>query len=65
MPRNYYAVDYSNNKQVLTAWSSKGERDAFVDHGNRRFTMTRKEADILCTHSYECNTGQARNRGFI
>jgi hypothetical protein len=65
MPRNYYAVDYANDKQVITAWCSKGVRDAFVEHGNRRFIKTRKEADTVCSNVYECNARQACDRGYI
>jgi hypothetical protein len=65
MPRNYYAVDYANDAQVITAWGSKGERDTFVGQGNRRFTKTRKEADTICTHAYGCNATEAFRVGFI
>jgi hypothetical protein len=65
MPRNYYAVDYANEGQVLTAWGSKRERDAFVAKGNKRFTKTRKEADTVCSNVYECNARQACDRGYI
>ena len=65
MPRNYYSVDYDNANQVITAWGSKGVRDAFVEHGNRRFAKTRREADSMCLHLYECNATEAFKRLFI
>jgi hypothetical protein len=65
MPRNYYAVDYANEGQVLTAWGSKRERDAFVAKGNKRFTKTRKESDSICIQEYEDNATEAFRMGFI
>ena len=65
MNRNYYAVDYANDDQVLTAWTSKRERDTFVEQGNKRFTKTRKEADVLCKYRYGCNANWACKEGYI
>lgn len=65
MTVHFYAADYADERQTVQAFTSKQDRDGFVDGGNRRFAKTRSEADKMCKKIYECSALEAVKRGFI
>jgi len=65
MTRNFYAIDWANDEQQISAFTSKAARDTFVEDGNRRFEKTAREATFLCKTSFDCTAQEAVLRGFI
>jgi len=65
MTRNFYAIDYANDEQPITAFKSKAARDTFVQDSNRRFEKTASKATAFCKKAFECTAQEAVLSGFI
>jgi hypothetical protein len=65
MIKYFYATDYGNDDQKLSAFTKKATRDNFVDCGNRRYATTRIDADRLSKNTYGCCAKGAATKGYI
>jgi hypothetical protein len=63
--KHFYAKDYVGGEMTVAAFATKEARDTFVNNGNRRFSLTAKEADKACMKLMHCNSKDAVLKGFI
>ena len=63
--KHYYAKSYDGDEMELHAFTSKCARDGFVQDGNRRFTLSAKDADAACMKLMHLSAREAVTRGFL
>jgi hypothetical protein len=65
MTKHFYAADYANQEQLVSAFTQKSTRDAFVADGRYRFSLYIEDANCVCSHHYQCTAREAVLRGLI